>query len=105
MSGDIQVYPDDWREYLDRYGFKDKMEYYTNGNELVQVFRVVDMVEHYFDEKRHDALSEMTQQERLEHTVRFMLDCMITEQFDTLHPATWGHILRELKRAGMDVRL
>lgn len=33
------------------WGFEDRKEIYTNDSQLIPVFRVVQMVEHYFLEK------------------------------------------------------
>lgn len=47
-----QMYFDEkWEDFLDFYSFTDTKQYYTNGSELVQVFRVKQMVEHYFKNK------------------------------------------------------
>lgn len=39
-------FSDDWREFLKSYSFKDTEELYTNGSELIQVFRVEQLIEH-----------------------------------------------------------
>ena len=44
-------FPDDPKEYLDLYAFKDKEEFYTNGSTLIQLFRVEELLEHYFNYK------------------------------------------------------
>lgn len=41
-----------WKEFLNNYSFKDKYRTYTNGAELIPVFRVEQMVEHYFINKK-----------------------------------------------------
>ena len=47
-----QMYFDEkWEDFSDFYSFTDTKQYYTNGSELVQVFRVKQMVEHYFKNK------------------------------------------------------
>lgn len=47
-----QIYFDEkWEDFLEYYSFIDNKEYYTNKSELVQVFRVKQMVEHYFKNK------------------------------------------------------
>lgn len=47
-----QMYFDEkWEDFLEYYSFIDNKEYYTNKSELVQVFRVKQMVEHYFKNK------------------------------------------------------
>ena len=35
-------------EFIEDYAFRDKEEVYTNGSLLIPVFRVEQMVEHYF---------------------------------------------------------
>lgn len=39
-------FSDDWREFLKSYSFKDIEELYTNGSELIPVFRVEQLIEH-----------------------------------------------------------
>ena len=48
---DCMMFPGDWGEFLKDYSFKDKEEVYTNGTVLIPVFRVEQMVEHYFGGK------------------------------------------------------
>jgi hypothetical protein len=45
------MFPNDWEKFLEDYSFKDKEEVYTNGSMLIPVFRVEQMVEHYFGSK------------------------------------------------------
>lgn len=40
------TFPDDWREFLRDFSFKDTEEIYTNGCELIPVFRVEQLIEH-----------------------------------------------------------
>ena len=42
------MFPKDWMKFIEDYSFKDDKEVYTNGSQLVSVFRVEQMVEHYF---------------------------------------------------------
>lgn len=49
MSGDIMDFPDRWEDFIERYNFADKHEIYTNGAKLIPVFRVEQMVGHYFE--------------------------------------------------------
>lgn len=39
--------PGTFEEFIKEYSFKDEKEHYTNGSELVQVFRVMQAWEHY----------------------------------------------------------
>ena len=48
MSGDIMSFPATPMEFVQSYSFKDSREIYTNGTELVPVFRIEQMLEHYF---------------------------------------------------------
>lgn len=49
--GECMIFPENWEDFLGDYCFKDREEIYTNGSQLIPVFRVVQMVEHYFLEK------------------------------------------------------
>lgn len=48
MCGDSMDFPKTPEEFIHMYSFKDKKEVYTNGSELVPVFRVRQMLDHYF---------------------------------------------------------
>ena len=49
MSEDVMNFPRDPKEFVDSYSFVDSERVYTNGAELIPVFRVHQMLEHYFD--------------------------------------------------------
>lgn len=49
--GDCMQFPDTWKEFMNSYAFKDHEEIYTNGSILIPVFRVEQMIEHYFKEE------------------------------------------------------
>ena len=40
MQNDIMEFPSTFDEFAKEYGFKDKEEIYTNGSDLIPVFRV-----------------------------------------------------------------
>lgn len=46
----------------------------------------------------------MTTFERLVVVALFMADRMIATGYAEKHPATWGHIVRELRKCGLEVR-
>lgn len=48
---DNVYFPGDPKKYLDLYTFKDKERIYTNGSTLIQLFRVEELLEHYFNYK------------------------------------------------------
>ena len=46
---DAMMFPDTFEEFVKWYGFVDSGEHYTNGSELIQVFRVKQWLEHEFN--------------------------------------------------------
>ena len=44
-------FPDTIQEFIKNYSFKDAEEVYTNGSELIPVFRVMQAIEHYMNNK------------------------------------------------------
>jgi hypothetical protein len=44
---DMMFFPVNWEDFLREYSFKDKEEIYTNGADLIPVFRVRQMMEYY----------------------------------------------------------
>ena len=55
---DKMEFPKTMREFIDNHSFKDSEEIYTNGAELVPVFRVEQALEHYEKEIRNKALND-----------------------------------------------
>lgn len=49
---DCMMFPKDWHDFLKSYSFADKEEVYTNGSELIPVFRVEQLIEHLMAEKQ-----------------------------------------------------
>lgn len=45
---ECMMFPKNWEKFIEDYSFKDSEKVYTNGSVLVPVFRVEQMVEHYF---------------------------------------------------------
>ena len=43
-------FPDNILDFLHSYSFKDEEEIYTNGSELISVFRVIQALEYYAPE-------------------------------------------------------
>ena len=50
MSNDVMEYPPSWEDFAEQYSITDSEEVYTNGSKLVSLFRVHQMVKHYFAE-------------------------------------------------------
>ena len=58
MSGDVMNFPEDPIEFINDYSFIDKFKMYTNGCELIPVFRVKQMIEHYFTDNKKESSGE-----------------------------------------------
>ena len=56
---DIMEFPNTMKEFIDSYSFKDSKEIYTNGAELISVFRVEQGLEHYAKEIRANAIDDL----------------------------------------------
>lgn len=48
---DCMMFPNDWHDFLKDYSFIDSEHVYTNGSELIQVFRVAQLIEHLLKEQ------------------------------------------------------
>ena len=46
--GEVMNFPNTIEEFLDYYSFTDIEELYTNGSELIPVFRVLQALEHFY---------------------------------------------------------
>lgn len=44
---DMMDFPPTFKEFIDKYSFKDKEEIYTNGDELIPSYRVMQAWDHY----------------------------------------------------------
>lgn len=55
---DRMEFPNTMKEFIDSFSFKDSEEVYTNGAELISVFRVEQGFEHYVKEIRANAIDE-----------------------------------------------
>ena len=55
---DKMGFPKTIQEFIEGHSFKDSDEVYTNGAELIPVFRVEQALEHYEQESRAKAIDE-----------------------------------------------
>lgn len=96
----MMTFPKTIDEFIESYQFVDRKEVYTNGSELIQVFRVQQAIEHYLPKW-------ISVKERLpEHFQRVLvcdangsisialrdhyLDMFVTEDgYDTVQPKWW----------------
>lgn len=46
---DMMTFPATFEEFINQYEFIDNEEVYTNGNELIQSFRVMQAWDHFMD--------------------------------------------------------
>lgn len=53
-SMECMEFPNDIKDFIKNYSFKDKEERYTNGSMLIPVFRVEQMLEYYFGLKKEE---------------------------------------------------
>ena len=51
MCYDMQDWESTPEEYIETYSFIDKEQIYTNGSKLISVFRVEQMLDHYYKER------------------------------------------------------
>lgn len=47
---DCMEFPKSILDFINEYSFEDREEVYTNGSELIQVFRIIQALEHYAPE-------------------------------------------------------
>lgn len=74
---DCMMFPKDWKEFLKDYSFVDHKEFYTNGSRLIPIYRVEQMIEHYF------ATKWIPVTERLpEKGTEYLCRCVIGEHND-----------------------
>ena len=55
---DVMKFPKTIEEFINNNSFNDVEEVYTNGSQLIQVFRVEQALEHYEQEIRNKAIEE-----------------------------------------------
>lgn len=48
---DCMMFPKDWHDFIKDCSFIDSKQVYTNGSELIQVFRVTQLIEHLLKEQ------------------------------------------------------
>ena len=48
---DCMMFPNDWHDFIKDYSFIDSEQVYTNGSELIQVFRITQLIEHLLKEQ------------------------------------------------------
>ena len=57
--GENMNYPDNPIDFIKQYSFSDKQRVYTNGSELISVFRVGQMIEHYMSDLTPQQIKDM----------------------------------------------
>lgn len=92
---DKMEFPKTMREFIVNYSFKDSAEVYTNGAELVPVFRVEQALEHYEKEICNKAIDEFAEQLKLRYPY-FVEDVGFVEANKMLHSVV-DEIAEELK--------
>lgn len=57
--GENMNYPENPIDFIKQYSFSDKQRVYTNGSELISVFRVGQMLEHYMSDLTPQQIKDM----------------------------------------------
>lgn len=57
--GENMNYPENPIDFIKQYSFSDKQRVYTNGSELISVFRVGQMIEHYMSDLTPQQIKDM----------------------------------------------
>ena len=70
---DKMEFPKIMKEFIDSYSFKDEEKVYTNGSELMPVFRVEQALEHYEKEIRNKGIDDFLEEmEKWNSQIKFM---------------------------------
>ena len=77
MSGDVMQFPPSWEDFAEQYSITDSEEVYTNGSKLVPLFRVHQMVKHYFADAQCKSclMQNHLREERLRKPIVRCRDC------------------------------
>ena len=89
---DCMNFPKNPMEFVNSYSFKDSEEVYTNGSNLIPVFRVEQMLEHYYPKKptNADRIRSMSDEELAElFTIWSCEDADYTTLLD-IEDCKWG---------------
>ena len=65
--GDQMQFPKKVEDFIEEYSFKDEDEVYTNGSQLIPVFRIEQMLEYYFKnnaKQEYVAIVNITKQKK-----------------------------------------
>ena len=57
--GDVMNFPKEPKDFIESYSFRDTERVYTNGSELIPVFRVKQMLEHYLPEQARSIVKKI----------------------------------------------
>lgn len=74
MSCERMSFENNYKDFLNNFSFEDIEEVYTNGAELIPVFRVEQMIEHYFEKKIIESENIRRQNESLHKCMDAMQD-------------------------------
>ena len=101
---DRMAFPNTMKEFIESFSFKDSEEVYTNGAELIPVFRVEQGFEHYAKEIRAKAIDEFAHQFKENLNQEFPRNYESTRPYFSLENARLlvDEIAEQMKAGGID---
>lgn len=93
---DRMAFPNTMKEFIESFSFKDSEEVYTNGAELIPVFRVEQGFEHYAKEIRAKAIDEFAEKIQWE----YLNGCGIKQSEIDFLIAVSSRVAEQLKAGG-----
>lgn len=102
MTREKMEFPNTFDEFVKSYGFKDNKEVYTNGSELIPVFRVKQWLDHI--EPCEDAVSREAVLEVVNNPLNIKLDKIIEKLPSVTPKQRTGHWIREFNDIEGEVR-
>jgi hypothetical protein len=91
---DMMIFPKTIQEFIKEYSFKDTEEIYTNGSELIPVFRMEQAHAYYCQEIRNKAIDEFAEQLKNKLVLRYG-SATPTEQYVAMQVTEWCNEIAE----------
>lgn len=69
---DCMMFPKDWHDFIKDYSFIDSERVYTNGSELIQVFRAIQLIEHLLIEQEEQIKNRDESLEKAREEIKWL---------------------------------